>query len=140
MVYEKSKDYATSAHQSRDHPIAEGVDPDSIIFQSDLRNRILRREDESPADFAERYRETINAMIGRGITILNDQCTTEVVASRFRTADGRIFDLGPGSGTTKREFREFSQWFSEISRARQVHQVPEKWLKFEKLAKGRLES
>lgn len=91
MVYEKRKDYATLARQSRDHLITEGVDPDSIIFQSDLRNRILRREDESPADFAKRYVETINAMIGRGITILNDQCTIQVVASRFRTADGRMF-------------------------------------------------
>uniref|UniRef100_A0A093ULC6 Polyribonucleotide nucleotidyltransferase n=1 Tax=Talaromyces marneffei PM1 TaxID=1077442 RepID=A0A093ULC6_TALMA len=97
MVYEKHKDYATSVRQSRDNLIAEGVDPGSIIFQSDLRNRILRREDESRADFAKRYVETVNAMIGRGITILNDQCTTQVVASRFRTADGRVFDLGPES-------------------------------------------
>lgn len=79
-------------------------------------------------------------MIRRGITILNDQCTTQVMASRFRTADGRVFDLGPESGATKGEFREFSQWFSELSKDREVHQVPEKWLKFEKLAKGRLES
>lgn len=140
MVYEYYMDYATSALQNRDNLIAEGVDPDSIIFQSDLRNRILRREGESPAEFAKRYVETVNAMIQRGITILNDQCTTQVMASGFRTADRRVFDLGPESGATKGEFREFSQWFSEISKARQVHQVPEKWFKFGKLAKGRLES
>lgn len=131
MVYEKHCDYKTSAQQSRDHLIAEGLDPDSIIFQSDLRNRIPRREGESRAEFAKRYIETVNAMIRGGITILNDQCTTQVAASRFRTADGRVFDLGPESGVTKSEFREFSQWFSEISKAGQVHQVPEKWLKFE---------
>jgi hypothetical protein len=139
MVYEAPQDYATSARQERDRLIAGGADPDSVIFQSELRNHIRRREGESSADFAKRYAETMNAMIGRGVSILNDQCTTDVVASGFGIADGRFFDLGPGSGVTKGEFREFSQWFSEMSEAGQVHEVPEKWLKFEKPAKGRFE-
>jgi hypothetical protein len=132
MVYETPRDYATSARQERDRLIDEGANPDSIIFQSELRNHILRQEGESSADFAKRYVNTINAMVGRGVSILNDQCTTDVVASGFRTADGRFFDLGPGSGATKREFREFGQWFSEMSEAGQMYEVPEKWLKFEK--------
>ncbi|CAL5871611.1 uncharacterized protein PFLUO_LOCUS5864 [Penicillium psychrofluorescens] len=140
MVYETPQDYATLARQERDRLIFEGEDPDSVIFQSELRNHILRREGESAAELAKRCSETINAMISRGVTILNDQSTTDVEASGFTTADGRFFDLGPGSGATKGEFREFSQWFSEMSEAGQMHEVPEKWLKFEKPAKGRIES
>lgn len=135
MVYETPRDYATYARQERDRLIAEGADPDSVIFESELCNHILRREGESSADFAKRYSTTMNAMIGRGVSILNDQCTADVVASGFRTADGRFFDLGPGSGATKGEFREFIQWFSEMSEEGQMHEVPEKWLKFEKPAK-----
>ncbi|KAJ9400227.1 hypothetical protein DTO282F9_2997 [Paecilomyces variotii] len=116
MVYETPQDYATSARQDRDRLIAEGADPNSVILQSELHNHILRQEGESSADFAKRYAETMKGMIDRGVSILNDQC--------------------PGSGATKREFREFSQWFSEMSEEGQVHEVPEKWLKFEKPAKG----
>lgn len=139
MVYETPRDYATSARQERDRLIAEGADPDSVIFQSEIGNHIPRREGEPSADFAKRYAETMIAMIGRGVSILNDQCTADVVASEFRTADGRFFDLGPGSGATKGEFREFSQWFSETAEVGQIYVVPEKWLKFEKPAKGRFE-
>jgi hypothetical protein len=132
MVYETPRDYATLARQERNRLIAEGADPDSVIFQSELGNHILRREGESSANFAKRCAETVSAMIGRGISILNDECTADVVASEFHTADGRVFDLGPGSGATKGEFREFSLWFWEYSEAEQMHEVPEKWLKFEK--------
>lgn len=137
MVYETPRDYATSARQERDRRIAEGASPDSVIFQSELRNHIPRQEGESPTDFGKRYAETMNAMIGRGVCILNDQCTADVVASGFMTADGRFFDLGLGSGATRGEFREFRQWFSKMSKAGQMHEVPEKWLRFEKPAKGR---
>ena len=71
-------------------------------------------------------------MIRRGITILNDQCTADTVAPGFETSDGRCFDLGPGSGATKGEFREFSRWFEEVSETGQMYEVPERWLKFEK--------
>ena len=132
MVYETPQDYATSAHQKRDRLIAEGTDPDSVILQSEVRNHVPRREGESPADFGKRYCETMKAMISRGVSILNDVCTADVVPSGFVTEDGRFFDLGPGSGVTKGEFREFSRWFSEMVEAEQMHEVPEKWLKFEK--------
>ncbi|GAD92480.1 hypothetical protein PVAR5_1072 [Paecilomyces variotii No. 5] len=139
MVYETPRDYATSARQERARLIAEGADPDSVILQSEVRNHIQRQEGESPADFTKRYVATTKDMINSGVSILNDQCTADVVASGFRTPDGRFFDLGPGSGATKGEFREFSQWFSEMAEAGQLHEVPERWLKFEKRDKGRVD-
>jgi hypothetical protein len=36
MVYETPRDYATYARQERDRLIAEGADPDSVIFSSEL--------------------------------------------------------------------------------------------------------
>ncbi|KAE8329575.1 hypothetical protein BDV39DRAFT_171606 [Aspergillus sergii] len=132
MIYVTPRDYATSARQERDRLIDEGADPDSVILQSEVRNHVPRREGESPADFAKRYAEIMNAIIGRGVSILGDMCTADVVASGFETEDGRFFDLGPGSGATKGEFREFSQWFSEMLEAGQRQEVPEKWLKLEK--------
>lgn len=127
------RDYATAARQERDRLIAEGADPDSIVLQSELGNYVIRREDESVDDFTKRYAETMMTMIHRGVAILNDLLIGDFVASEFKTKDGRFFDLGPGSGATKGEFREFSQWFSEVSVARQAYEVPERWLKFEKL-------
>ncbi|KAE8142327.1 hypothetical protein BDV38DRAFT_236364 [Aspergillus pseudotamarii] len=132
MVYVTPRDYATSARQERDRLIAEGADPNSIIFQSEVKNYVPRQDGDSPTDFAKRYVETMKAMIGRGVSILNDQCTADMVPCGFETTDRRFFDLGPGSGATKREFREFSQWFSEVSEKGQMYEVPEKWLKFEK--------
>ncbi|KAG9532637.1 hypothetical protein KCU93_g1023, partial [Aureobasidium melanogenum] len=133
MVYETPVDYATSARQKRERLIAQGTDPNTIILQSELHNHIPQgRKDESTSDFAKRYSQAINAMITSGVSILNDQCTADVVASAFGTADGRFFDLGPGSGATKKEFREFGKWFEEVSKTGQVVQVPDRWLKFEK--------
>lgn len=140
MVYKTSHDYATSARQERECFIAKGANPDSVIFTSELHNHIPRLEGESPADSSRRYNETINAMRGRGVVILDDQCTADVRASGFGTADGTFFDLGPGSGVTKGEFRQFSQWFSKIAKAEQTYEVPEKWLRFEKPDEGRFES
>ncbi|KAE8337292.1 hypothetical protein BDV24DRAFT_140236 [Aspergillus arachidicola] len=131
MVYETPRDYATSARQERDRLIAEGADPDSVILQSEVRNHVPRREGESSVDYGKRYCETMNAMICRGVSILNDMCTADVVPSGFETEDGRFFDLGPGSGATNGEFREFSRWFSEVMEAGQMYEVPEKWRKFE---------
>lgn len=140
MVHETRKDYGPSARAWRDKLIADGADPDSIIFASTLRNQIPRREGESSADFEKRFVKTMFDMKKRGITVLNDQWTTEIVASTFGMAGGRRFDLGPGSGVTKREFREFSEWWAEAAKAGQkVHEVPEKWLKFEKQAEGSVE-
>ncbi|KAJ5273430.1 hypothetical protein N7478_008555 [Penicillium angulare] len=135
MVYETPKDYAIFARRERERRIAEGADPNSVIFQSEIRNHVPRQEGEPPAEFVKRYSQTMNSMIQRGVVILNDQCTADVVASGFDTADGRYFDLGPGSGATKGDFRKFSEWFDE-SEGGELNEVPERWLKFEKPAQG----
>lgn len=138
MVYETPRDYATWARQERDRLIAEGTSPDMVILQSEVRNYVPRKEDESAVDFTKRYVETMNSMIARGVMILNDQCKGDVVPSTFGTADGRWFDLGPGSGATKGEFREFGKWFdgmeSEEVGQGEAYEVPEKFRKFEKPA------
>jgi hypothetical protein len=135
MVYETPRDYATSARQSRERLISDGVDPNDVILESEVRNHIPRKENESPAEFAKRYSEEMNAMIRRGVYILNDQCTADVVASVFCAADGRVFDLGPGSGATRGEFRKFNKWFLESLENGQLREVPEQWAKFERLDK-----
>lgn len=132
MIYETPKDYATSARQERDRLIASGVDPNAIVLQSELRKHISSRESESAADFTKRYVQTMKDMIGRGVLILNDMCTADVVAPEFTTAKGRVFDLGPGSGATKGEFRRFSWWFSGGLKAGEISEVPEEWVNFGK--------
>lgn len=134
MVYETPHDYRASALRERERLLAQGADPDSIILISELPSHIPRREGESNADYNKRYSATLNAMIQRGVSIMNDKSIANVVASRFCAADGRTFDLGPGSGATKGEFREFGQWFADGAEAGQVPEVPEKWKKFEKPA------
>ncbi|KAJ5958921.1 uncharacterized protein N7479_006071 [Penicillium vulpinum] len=104
MVYDTPIDYAGLAHRERDQLIAEGADPDSVILQSELHNHIIRREGEALDDYMKRYSETMITMISRGVHILNDLSTADVVASGFGTEDGRFFDLGPGSGATKGSF------------------------------------
>ena len=133
MIYETPRDYASWARQERERLIANGTDPDMVMLQSEVGNHIPRGEGETAAEFVHRYSKAMNAMIARGVIILNDQCTADVVASSFFAGDGRLFDLGPGSGATKGEFREFNQWFSENSEAGTVPEVPEKWKKFQKL-------
>src|ERR1700749_4483360 len=46
MVYVTPKDYATSARQNRNRLIAEGADPNSVIFESEIPNHIPYREGE----------------------------------------------------------------------------------------------
>lgn len=131
MVYVTPRDYATLARQNRDRLIAEGADPGTVILQSEVENHIPRREGESIGDFTKRYAETMKSMIRGGVSILNDWCTADVVPSGFGIPGGRMFDLGPATGVTKGEYREFSQWHSTVSEAGQMQEVPEKWLKFE---------
>ncbi|KAJ4165707.1 hypothetical protein LMH87_007328 [Akanthomyces muscarius] len=132
MVYETPRDYGSWARQERDRRLASGTDPDMVILQSEVRDHVPRQGGESGAEYAKRYCNTMNSMIGRGVVILNDQCTADVVASSFRTGDGRRFDLGPGSGATKGEFRKFGRWFSKSTKAGTIREVPEQWKKFEK--------
>ncbi|OAG07644.1 uncharacterized protein CC84DRAFT_1163767 [Paraphaeosphaeria sporulosa] len=134
MVYITPRDYASSARQSRSQHIAEGADPASIILQSELSTRIPRHENESPADYVKRYSETMNAMIRSGVKILNDECIADQVPDTF-SAGGKVFDLGPGSGATKGEYREFGEWFEEAcGRGGELGEVPARWRRFEKPA------
>ena len=106
------------SRQERDRLIAEGANPASVILQSELHNHIIRREGKSVGDYMKRYSDDMNAMIRRGVSILNDLLTADMVPSGFRTEDGRFFDLGPESGATKGEYREFGQWLLEVSDSR----------------------
>lgn len=107
MVYRISKDYATIARQERQSLLAEGADPDSVILQSELHNYVPRRESDSVDDYTKRYADTMMDMTRRGVRILNDMLTGDTMPDTFGTASGRTFDLGPESGSTKGEYREF---------------------------------
>ncbi|KAJ5142607.1 uncharacterized protein N7515_001394 [Penicillium bovifimosum] len=136
MVYRISKDYATMARRERDSLLAEGADPDSVILQSELHNYVPRRENDSVDEYTKRYADTMMEMTRRGVRILNDKLTGDHMPSIFGTASGKVLDLGPESGSTKGEYREFTQWLWGVQGAEQI-EVPEKWLKFEKPAEGK---
>lgn len=144
MVYITPRDYASFARERRAQLLSEGVDPKSIVFMSEIQNYLpSRAEDESPADYTKRYVDMMNSMIHRGVQILNDECTANVKPSGFGLADGRQFDLGPKSGATKREYRDFGEWWDcvthtdndgddeeEETKQRQVD-IPKRFQKFE---------
>jgi hypothetical protein len=132
MVYETPQDYATSAREERDRLIAGGAAPDSVILQSEFQRLVPRHDGEPPEDFTQRYVKTMMDMIGRGVIILNDDAVADVAPDSFVSPDGRTFDLGPQSGATKGEYREFTEWFAQLSDA--GGEVPVKWLKFESTA------
>ncbi|KOS38107.1 hypothetical protein ACN38_g11072 [Penicillium nordicum] len=108
MVYRISKDYATMARRERDSLLAEGADPNSVILQSELHNYIPRRENDSIDEYTKRYADTMMEMTRRGVRILNDKLTGDHMPSIFGTASGKVFDLGPESGSIKGEYREFT--------------------------------
>ncbi|KAK6812640.1 hypothetical protein RU639_011564 [Aspergillus parasiticus] len=83
---------------------AQGHGHDEVPHDSDDEPMVY----ETPRDYATSARQKRDRLIAEG-----------------------FFDLGPGSGATKREFREFSEWFSEVMEAGQAYEVPDKWLKFE---------
>ncbi|KIW14614.1 hypothetical protein PV08_07398 [Exophiala spinifera] len=115
MVYVTPVDYANEARQERDRLVAEGVDPDSIILTSEVENHVPQREDrQSSVDFAASWVETLRAMTGQGITILNDQSTADVVPGGYFTPDGRYFDLGPGSEQPRGSIESLSSGGREL--------------------------
>lgn len=131
MVYETPRDYATSARKERDWLISMGADPDSVILQSEVCNYVPQNPEEPLSEYGKRYVETMKHMIQNGVMILNDLTTGDVEASGFGTSDGRRFNLGPGSGATKGDFRAFTQWFHEVAEAGGIYEVPERWSRFE---------
>lgn len=131
MVYTTPRDYATWARNERERLIQDGADPASVILSSEVRNHVPRREGESPADYTKRYVDVMNGMLTRGVKILNDQTTADQVPDQFRCSGG-TFDLGPSSGATKREYREFTQWLDKARKEDTFPEVPEQWKKFQK--------
>jgi hypothetical protein len=132
MVYETPRDYASWARQHRQELLASGTKPEDVILESEVRDHVPLREGESDIEYTQRYVETMNGMIQRGVMILNDQCTADVVAHGFGFKDGRRFDLGPGSGVTKGMFRDFGQWFDErVDVGGEAGVVPERFRRFE---------
>lgn len=136
MVHFTPIDFAAVAREERDRLIAQGTDPDSIIFMSEFSRRFPQQESESNQNFSHRRSTTMKAMVADNVTILNDQGNGNRVPDRFPSKDGRYFDLGPESGVTKGEYREFTEWFYKVWRAEegQVYEVPERWLKFVRLS------
>lgn len=126
MVHVTPNDYASWARGYRKELESQG---EEAVLMSELPQLIeCRREDESPAEYAQRYTETMNEMIQRGVSILNDQTTHDVAPNRFHIA-GRDFDVGPESGITKKEYREFSELLgdSDLDYA----DIPERFKRFE---------
>lgn len=136
MVYETPRDYAGEARRERERLLARGASPDSCVLLSELKSYVPREENETPADFAKRYSEKMTEMIRSGVLILNDLCVADRVPDQFRTQDGRVFDLGPVSGATKREYREFGEWYDKVSLEERIGEVPQRWLRFEKASEG----
>ena len=128
MVYRTPKDYRTSALRQREVLQAEGK---VVILQSELPSHIPRQPDEPGADYAKRFTETMNGMIRRGVMILNDQTTADVSPDVFGIG-GHEFDVGPKSGITKKEYREFSDWMgSDEAEEKGYEGVPERFRRFE---------
>lgn len=134
MVYYEPKDYATWAQAEKARLLAAG---EEAILQSEVPSYIpgprpAKDDHEGWKVFAQRYSDTMNDMIRRGVSILNDQCTGDVVASGFHVG-GRRFNLGEGRGVTKGEFRDFGIWFDSVLDRDEGEElvVPERWLKYE---------
>jgi hypothetical protein len=132
MVHFTPIDFAATARAERDRLVAQGTDPGSIIFMSEFSQRFPQQEGESNRDFSHRRSTTMQAMVADDVVILNDQGTGNRVPDVFPSKDGRTFDLGPNSGVTKGEYREFTKWFYQVWRAEAgpEYEVPERWLKF----------
>lgn len=104
-----------------------------VVLQSEVFST-PRLPAESDAQYAKRISETMNDMIRRGVMILNDQCTADV-APDFFSIKNHSFDVGPKSGITKKEYREFNEWIDSVWEAEEAGiedvSVPEKFRNFE---------
>lgn len=126
MIYVERKDYAASAQKYRKELLEQG---EEVVLQSELPSLIPCKEGESAGDYAKRYSDGMNEMIRRGVYILNDETTHDVVPNVF-VVDGREFDVSERSGITKREYREFSDLTA--GGGIKYADIPEKFLRFER--------
>lgn len=127
MIHKVPKDYRTSALRDRARLEAEGQEG---ILQSELPSHIRRQPDESDEEYTKRFADMMNSMIQRGVHILNDKTTHDVAPNSF-IVHGREFNVGPESGITKGEYREFSRWMGSKAGAEGYEGVPEEFRKFE---------
>jgi len=148
MIYEIPVDFAAYARDERERLVADGASPDSIVFEYEVSNYVAHLEGESPEDYAARYVHTYHDMMNRGVVIEFPkwQTVSTVWARHWLPGDGRHYlDLGPESGVTRGEYREFWKWYDEAYdqwwdqgwdekeenwEAPEPFPVPEEWLKF----------
>lgn len=128
MIHTYPVDYRTNALRERVRLESEGKE---VIFQSELSSHIPRQPDESDGDYAKRFSDTMNGMIQRGVHILGDKITHNTAPNLF-SIYGREFDVGPESGITKGEYRDFSQWMGSKQAEEEGYEgMPEIYRKFE---------
>lgn len=125
MVHTTEVDYAGHARKHREELLAEGKE---VVLMSELSTLIPCREGESAGDYVNRYADGMNDMIRRGVYILSDQITHDVAPGGFHI-DGHDFDVGPESGVTKKEYREFSELLGRGDLS--YDDIPQRFKKFE---------
>ena len=125
MVHVTPADNAITAPVERDRLRSEGQE---AYLMSEIPTLIPRREGEAGGDYAKRYSEYMNSLIARGVSILADNVTHNAAPNAF-TVDGHTFDVGPHSGITKKEYREFGDWLA--SEGASYSEVPERFKRFE---------
>lgn len=138
MVHIQPNDYRSWALEERTKLQAEG---EEVVLMSELGSLIPRNPDEPVCDYAKRYSDTMNAMVQRGVAILNDQTTADVVPGWFFVGEHE-FNVGPDSGITKKEYREFEEWLGggdDEDQAEKYSTLPEEFKTFE-VAPGTLKS
>jgi hypothetical protein len=129
MVHSTPRDYKTWARQERERMIAEGTDPKDVMMQSEV---FRHQPGETPEEMTKRIKATFKEVRSRGVMVLNDMCVADVKPDTFQIG-GRRFVLGPKSGVTKGEYRQFGEWFARMAEQGDElrEEVPEKFLKFE---------
>lgn len=128
MIHTYPLDSYTNALRHRDRLKAEGKE---VILQSELPSHIPRQPDECGGDYIKRFSDTMNSMIQRGVYILNDEITHNTAPNIFDIFD-REFDVGPESGITKGEYRDFEEWMGSKRAEEEGYKgMPERFRKFE---------
>lgn len=128
MIHTYPVDYRANALRNRVLLEAEGKE---VFLQSELPSHIPRQPNESDVDYTKRFSDTMNSMIQRGVYILSDEITHDIAPSIFDIY-GREFDVGPESGITKGEYRDFSQWMGSKQAEEEGYEgMPERFRKFE---------
>ncbi|KAK5168997.1 uncharacterized protein LTR77_006306 [Saxophila tyrrhenica] len=125
MVHTTPSDHATWAPKEVERLRSEGKE---AMLMREIPSQIPREEGESGADYAKRFSEYMNNLIRRGVSIMDDQITHNAAPNQF-TIGEHEFDVGPHSGITKREYREFGDYL--FSEGATYDGIPERFLKFE---------